>query len=206
MTAAPVLKNGYVTFGTFSEVTKIGPEAVSHWATVLKAIPTSRFLLNGYLFKDAARRERITALFADAGVAAERLIFHMGGPHPDFLAQYANVDVILDTAPYSGGLTTCEALLMGVPVLTIAGDRFCGRHAAAHLINGGSPQWVAHSLQDFVNKAQVLAGDPSGLSAQRPETRARFLVSPLCDVPKFAENFYGALRAAWDAKFPPSSR
>ncbi len=86
---------------------------------------------------------------------------------------------------------------MGVPVLTIAGDRFCGRHAAAHLVNGGSPQWVAASLADFVDKAQVLASDPPGLSAHRPETRARFLVSPLCDVPKFAENFYRALRGQW---------
>lgn len=198
VTAAPMMKNGYVTFGTFSEVTKISPEAVSRWAAVLKAIPTSRFLLNGYLFKDQARQDRITALFADTGIGAERLVFKSGGSHPEFLAQYADVDVILDTTPYSGGLTTCEALLMGVPVLTIAGDRFCGRHAAAHLINGGSPHWVAASLADFVSKAQVLASDPPGLSAQRPETRARFLVSPLCDVPKFAENFFGALRAQWE--------
>lgn len=198
--AAPALKNGYVTFGTFSEVTKIGPEAVGRWAAVLKAIPTARFLLNGYLFKDQARRERITLLFSNVGIGAERLIFRMGGPHPEFLAQYAEVDVILDTTPYSGGLTTCEALLMGVPVLTIAGDRFCGRHATAHLINGGSPQWVTHSLEDFVGIAQVLAGDPPGLSALRPETRARFLVSPLCDVVRFAENFYGALRHAWEQR------
>ena len=128
------------------------------------------------------------------------MIFKTGGPHPEFLAQYADVDVILDTAPYSGGLTTCEALLMGVPVLAIAGDRFCGRHAAAHLTNGGSPQWVAASLEDFVGKAQALTSDLPGLSAQRPETRARFLVSALCDVARFAADFYGALRAEWDLK------
>lgn len=199
VTAAPVLKNGYVTFGTFSEVTKIGPDAVFRWAAVLKAIPAARFLLNGYLFQGQARRDRIAALFANAGIGADRLIFRTGGPHAAFLAQYADVDVVLDTAPYSGGLTTCEALLMGVPVLTIAGDRFCGRHAAAHLDNGGSPQWVATSLADFVGKAQVLASDPPGLSAHRPETRARFLTSPLCDVTKFAGSFYGTLRAAWEA-------
>ncbi len=200
VTASPAVANGYVTFGTFSEVTKIGPEAITRWAAVLKAIPTARFLLNGYLFKDATRQERITALFAETGIDAARLIFRTGGAHAEFLAQYADVDVILDTAPYSGGLTTCEALFMGVPVLTIAGDRFCGRHAAAHLINGGSPQWVASSPADLVSKAQVLAGDPSALSTQRPETRARFLVSPVCDVTRFAESFYGALRAAWEAR------
>ena len=200
VTPAPAAANGYVTFGTFSEVTKISAEAVAHWAEVLKAIPTARFLLNGYLFKDTKRQERITALFAEAGIDVGRLIFHTGGAHAEFLAQYAEVDVILDTAPYSGGLTTCEALLMGVPVLTIAGDRFCGRHAATHLINGGAPQWVASSLADLVSKAQVLAGDPSALSTQRPETRARFLVSPVCDVARFAGSFYGALRAAWEAR------
>jgi len=174
------------------------------WARILKSIPTAKFLLNNYLLADGLRQARFVSLFMDEGIAVDRIIFHTGGTHPEFLAQYAEVDIILDTMPYSGGLTTCEALLMGVPVLTIAGDRFCGRHAAAHLVNGGSPQWVASSLEEFVGKAQVLAGDPPGLSAHRPETRARFLVSPLCDVPKFAENFYGALRATWDSRFPPS--
>ena len=195
--AAPMVANGYVTFGTFSEVTKIGPDSIAGWAQVLKAVPTARFLLNGYLFSDLARQARVTSMFADAGIGAERLIFHTGGPHPEFLAQYADVDVILDTAPYSGGLTTCEALLMGVPVLTVAGDRFCGRHAAVHLINGGAPEWVATSRADFVEKARVLASDPVRLSAARPVTRARFLASPLCDVAAFSEAFYGALRTAW---------
>jgi protein O-GlcNAc transferase len=197
VTASPAAANGYVTFGTFSEVTKIGHDSIARWAAVLQAMPTARFLLNGYLFANAARQDRVMAMFADAGIGAERLTFRAGGPHAEFLAQYADVDVILDTAPYSGGLTTCEALLMGVPVLTIAGDRFCGRHAATHLINGGAPDWVATSLADFVNKAQVLASDPPRLSVERPATRARFLVSPLCDVTAFSEAFYGALRAAW---------
>ncbi|MHB1204643.1 MAG: O-linked N-acetylglucosamine transferase, SPINDLY family protein [Rhodospirillaceae bacterium] len=198
VTAAPAVANGYVTFGTFSEVTKIGPDSIARWAAVLKVIPTARFLLNGYLFTDPARQARVTSMFADAGIGADRLIFHTGGPHPEFLAQYAEVDVILDTTPYSGGLTTCEALLMGVPVLTIAGDRFCGRHAATHLTHGGAPEWVAASLADFVNKAQVLASDPPRLSEMRPATRARFLVSPVCDVAAFSETFYGALRSAWE--------
>jgi protein O-GlcNAc transferase len=198
VTASPAAANGYVTFGTFSEVTKIGHGSIARWAAVLKAIPTARFLLNGYLFADTARQERVTAMFADAGIGADRLTFRAGGPHAEFLAQYADVDVILDTAPYSGGLTTCEALLMGVPVLTIAGDRFCGRHAATHLINGGSPDWVATSLADFVNRAQVLASDPPRLSAERPATRARFLVSKVCDVAAFSQVFYGALRNAWE--------
>ena len=86
---------------------------------------------------------------------------------------------------------------MGVPVLTIAGNRFCGRHAATHLVSGGSPDGVATSLEDFVNKAQTLAGDLPRLSAGRSPIRARFLASPVCDVAAFSQAFYGALRTAW---------
>ena len=203
LTSPPSAKNGYVTFGTFSEITKIGPASVRMWARILKSIPTAKFLLNNYLLADGLRQARFVSLFMDEGIAVDRLIFHTGGTHPEFLAQYAEVDIILDTMPYSGGLTTCEALLMGVPVLTIPGDRFCGRHAAAHLINGGFVEGVATSEEDLIAKARRLA---SALPA-RAQLRARFLASTVCDVVRFSEAFYGALRAEWWAlsKRPPSS-
>ena len=200
----PSMKNGTVTFGTFSEVTKIGPAAVALWARVLKAMPTAKFLLNNYLLADGVRQGRIVSLFMDEGIAAERLVFRTGGAHAEFLAQYAEVDIILDTTPYSGGLTTCEALLMGVPVLTIPGNRFCGRHAAAHLINGGFAEGVATSEEDLITKARALAGAlPS-----RTQLRARFLASTVCDFTGFSAAFYGALRTEWQAlaKRLPSSR
>lgn len=209
---APCLATGRVTFGTFSEATKIGPAAVARWATVLRAIPSARFLLNGYLFADQARQGRIISMFMDAGVATDRVVFKTGGLHAAFLAQYGEVDVILDTAPYSGGLTTCEALLMGVPVLTVAGDRFCGRHAAAHLAHGGYPEGVAVSEGDHVAKAKALVSDPAALGALRKTLRAKLLASRLCDVDAFAADFYGALRSEWQATCaqkaatPPSSR
>jgi protein O-GlcNAc transferase len=199
---APMAANGHITFGTFSEVTKIGPASVALWAQVLKAIPTAKFLLNGYLLTDGARQGRILSLFMDAGISNDRIQFHTGGAHEEFLAQYAQVDAILDTAPYSGGLTTCEALLMGVPVLTVPGDRFCGRHAAAHLKNGGYPEGVASSTQDFVAKAKRLADK----LPERKEVRARFLASRVCDVAAFSADFYGALRKEWRLKSTPSSR
>jgi predicted O-linked N-acetylglucosamine transferase (SPINDLY family) len=195
----PSALRAYMTFGTFSEVTKIGPASVAQWAAVLNAVPKSRFLLNGYLLADAARQGRIISMFMDAGISADRLIFKEGGLHAEFLSQYGEVDIILDTTPYSGGLTTCEALLMGVPVLTIAGDRFCGRHAAAHLINGGYPEGVASSLVDLVDKAKALAADPAALGALRKTLRPKLLASRLCDVAAFTKDFYGALRKEWKA-------
>ncbi|MGZ6212950.1 MAG: O-linked N-acetylglucosamine transferase, SPINDLY family protein, partial [Candidatus Binataceae bacterium] len=195
--STPALTNNDVTFGSFSEVTKIGPASIARWAAVLKAIPSARFLLNGYLFADGARTGRILSMFMDAGIDPSRVQFETGGMHPDFLAQYAQVDVILDTTPYSGGLTTCEALLMGVPVLTVKGERFCARHAEAHLINGGYPEGVAASEDELIEKARALASNPESLNAARLGRRKVFLASPLCDVEGFAQNFYGAVRKAW---------
>lgn len=197
---APVLKNGAVTFGSFSEATKIGPAAVAQWATVLRAVPTARFLLNGYLWADAARQRRMIDLFAAAGIATDRISFATGGDHREFLDQYALVDAIIDTAPYAGGLTTCEALLMGVPVLTVPGARFCSRHAAAHLLNGAYPEGVARDTADLENKAAALAADPARLDAMRAELRTHFLASRVCDVAAFANDFYGTLRAEWQAR------
>lgn len=193
----PSARNGYLTFGSFSEATKIGPASVAQWAAVLKAIPSARFLLNGYLWADAARQARIIGLFMDNGIGTDRITFQTGGDHATFLAQYSEVDVILDTTPYSGGLTTCEALLMGVPVLTAPGDRFCGRHASAHLISGGYPEGVAGDVNDLIAKAQAFAQDPARLASLRGDIRAAFLASRACNVDSFAKDFYGALRAEW---------
>jgi predicted O-linked N-acetylglucosamine transferase (SPINDLY family) len=198
--AAPCLANGHVTFGCFSEVTKISPATVAQWAAVLKAVPTSRFLLNNRLFTDDKRRHRVASMFEAHGIAPDRIVFRTGGPHREFLAQYAEVDVILDTTPYSGGLTTCEALLMGVPVLTVTGDRFCGRHATVHLTHGGYPEGVTQTVAGLVTKAQAIARDPAALARLRNQLRPRFLASVVCDVPRFAEAFYTALRTAWAAR------
>jgi predicted O-linked N-acetylglucosamine transferase (SPINDLY family) len=133
----------------------------------------------------------------DNGIGTERIKFATGGNHAAFLGQYGEVDAILDTTPYSGGLTTCESLLMGVPVLTVPGDRFCGRHAAAHLINGGYPDGVAKDVNDLIAKAKSFAADPTAVAALRGDIRKAFLASRVCDVAAFAKEFYGALRAEW---------
>ena len=198
--AAPSEKLGYVTFGTFSELTKIQPETVALWARVLEAVPDSRFFANGYLFADEVRQGRLLSMFADHGILASRVKIGAGGEHPDFLAQYSEVDIILDTVPYSGGLTTCEALAMGVPVLALKGDRFCGRHAAAHLAAAGFGDWVADSGDDLVALAVNLASQAGTLSALRRTVRKTTLASPLCDVQSFTTAFFNLVRTLWQAR------
>jgi predicted O-linked N-acetylglucosamine transferase (SPINDLY family) len=197
--AAPCLKNGYLTFGCFSEVTKINPATVQQWAAVLKAVPTAKFLVNNKLFTDGAMQGRLLSQFMDAGIGTDRLKISLGGLHADFLSQYADVDVILDTTPYSGGLTTCESLNQGVPVLTVTGDRFCGRHATSHLLNGGYPEGVCKNITEMTKKAKALAEKPDELAALRQTLRKVFKSSVVCDVEGFASAFYGVMRQEWQA-------
>jgi len=199
LSAAPCLSRGYVTFGCFSEITKINASTIAQWAACLRAVPSAKILVNNTMLSDGARQGRILSMLLDQGIAAERILFHMGGEHAAFLAQYAEIDVVLDTAPYSGGLTTCEALLMGVPVLTVTGDRFCGRHATSHLVHGGYPDGVCASVDEMVAKAKKLASDHTALNMQRKSMRAAFLASAVCDVTRFATTFYATLRQEWQA-------
>jgi predicted O-linked N-acetylglucosamine transferase (SPINDLY family) len=193
----PCLAKSDFTFGCFSETTKINPATLALWAKVLAAVPRARLVFNNRLLADGARAGKLLSMAMEAGLAADRIVIMTGGDHTAFLAQYAEVDLILDTWPYSGGLTTCEALVMGVPVLTVPGDRFCGRHAAAHLTQGGYPEGVCAGVEEMAAKAQALARDPAALAVLRAGLRARVLASPLCDVQGFAQAFYGILRTEW---------
>ena len=194
---SPAIKNGFITFATFSELTKIQPETVALWAKVLKAHPDARFMANTVLLSDGQRQGRLYKMFMDNGIGTDRILIGTGGEHKDFLDQYRSVDVILDTWPYSGGLTTCEALVMGVPVVTLSGDRFCGRHATAHLTTAGFPEWVASDETEFVDIAKRLTADVEALTPLRRQVRETTLASPLCDITAFSNAFYGLLKEEW---------
>ena len=191
---APVLANGYLTFGSFSEITKINAQCVALWARALEAVPSARFVLNNFLLEKPENAERMARMFTQAGIARERITFLPGGPHREFLAQYATVDVILDTTPYSGGLTTCEALWQGVPTVTLTGERFCGRHSTSHLMNVGLANFVTSEPEGFIAAAVALAQDHAGLGALRSVLRSRVAASALGDAEAFARDFTRALR------------
>ena len=193
----PSTRGEPLTFGSFSEATKIQPETIALWAEVLDAVPGSRFLANNYLLADGAKTGRLLSMFMDHGIHNDRVVIGTGGPHRDFLGQYKDVDIILDTLPYSGGLTTCEALWMGVPVLTLKGDRYCGRHAAAHLTAAGLDDMVADTRGSFIAKASELAEDAERRAALRVRLRQQVAESPLCDVAGFCDAFYDLLRSEW---------
>lgn len=194
----PALRNGYVTFGSFNRIAKIGLEAVATWAAVLHAVPRSRLIVKSTigLSPDAVRRYH--GLFAGHGIAAERLEFC--DPAQDevgHLRQFNDIDIALDTLPFGGVLTTCGALAMGVPVVTWAGTRILERYGAMILDTAGFAAGVAANVDDYVARAQALAADPAELGNLRGVLRARLFASALCDGPAFARSLEQAYREMW---------
>src|SRR5581483_9494664 len=123
----PSRTRGHITFGSFNNVSKITPGVVALWAAVARATPVSRLLLKWRSLGDARERERLLAAFAAAGLEPARLELRPYSPHTAMLAEYADVDIALDPFPFTGGLTSCEALWMGVPVITLPGTRAVSR-------------------------------------------------------------------------------
>jgi predicted O-linked N-acetylglucosamine transferase (SPINDLY family) len=196
----PARTNGYVTFASFNNPSKVTPPVVALWAAILRQTPGSRFMSQFRGLGDAATRQRFVDLFAANGVAAERLELKGPTPQAEFLEQYNRVDLALDPFPYSGCTTTCEALWMGVPVVTFVGETFAGRQSLTHLANVGLSDLAATDSGRFVEIASALAGDLERLAALRAGLRERVARSPLCDGPRFADNLLMLLRTVWQKR------
>jgi len=192
----PAMTNGYVTFGSFNKLIKMNDVVVALWARVLHAVPDSRIFLKDKQFDEPVRRQAVIDRFAKHGIHSSRLGFEGYSVH-SALFSYRQVDIALDPFPYSGVTTTVEALWMGVPVLTLMGDRFLSRIGGSILHNAGLSDWVAADADDFVARAVRHAGDLPRLTALRSGLRQQVLRSPIFDAPRFARNFEAALRAMW---------
>lgn len=200
----PALANGHITFGSFQNLAKLDDATLALWGRVLRALPDAKLRVqNTEMGRDAARR-MLAGRLAQQGVAARRLIFAGARNRYDYLAAHAGVDFILDTAPYTGGTTTCEALWMGVPTLTLRGETLLARQGASLLLAAGLPEWVASDEEDFVARALRAAGDTAALARLRAGMRERLRQSPLCDGARFATNFADTLHSLWHAGIPPA--
>ena len=187
--SAPVAENGYVTFGCFNALYKIGPACIAAWARILSAVPDSRLRLLGA----TAAVPILKGRFAAHGIDPARVEVLAPAPQPVVMARYGEIDIALDSFPYSGGLTTCEALWMGVPVVTFPGERVASRHSTAHLRTVDLDGLVAADLDGYVARAIDLARDRVGLGKLRQEIRPRMASSPLVDGPAFARDFEALL-------------
>lgn len=194
----PALAAGCVTFGCFNHLAKLTPPAIDLWARLLRESPTSRLLLKSRGLIDPATAAAVRREFGRRGVEPGRI--ELNGEElsvAGHLALYGKVDIALDTFPYNGATTTCEALWMGVPVVTLAGATHVSRVGASMLTHLGHPEWVAGSPESYLATCVALASDLPRLSLIRQGLREQMRLSPLCDGPGFTRQLEMAFKEMW---------
>ena len=192
--ALPAVQNGFVTFGCLNNFSKISSAAWESWRELLGRVPDSRLLLYS---REGAHRDRVRREFAESGVDPRRIDFVPRLPGPEYFLQYHRIDIGLDPFPYPGGTTSCDALWMGVPVVSLAGENAVSRGGASILSNVGLPQLLARTRRQYVQIAVDLAADLERLAALRAGLRAQMQASPLMDAPQFARDVEAAFRQMW---------
>ncbi len=197
LTPPPSVRKGFITFGCFQNVSKINDEVVDLWARILQSLPEARLRLQSKQMDCSAAREKLLRRLAQAGIAQRRVAIEGPMSRESYLAAHAEVDIILDTFPYPGGTTTCEALWMGVPTLTLAGDTMLSRQGASMLACAGLEEWIARSEDEYVARALFLAADVSRLAQLRLGLREQVFASPLFDARRFAVHLEDALYGMW---------
>jgi len=186
---------GAPTFGVFNNLAKVSLEALETWAEILAQLPHARLVCVGV--PSGSARARFAAPFERRGVDPERLTFTRRVSLAEYLELHQKVDIALDTFPYAGGTTTCDALWMGVPVVSLAGDAVPARSGASLLSAIGLTDWIAQSREDYVARALQHAGGHGALEDLHRTLRARMAASPLCDRTRFMRAFEDILRKMW---------
>lgn len=194
LSPSPARRTGRVTFASMNGANKVTERMLSLWGRILGEVPDSRIVLTTV---PELGRERIGDALSQAGVAEERISMHDRLPTKDFLALYAGIDIMLDTFPMNGGTTTCEALWLGVPVITRSGDIFQSRAGLSILGGMGLDELVAGSDDEYVRIAVDLARDGARVAALRSGLRERMRASPLADGHGYARALEAAYREAW---------
>lgn len=197
---------GGITFGSFSSAQKFSDQLIRLWVKVLRGVPGSRVLIKHTSFADAKGRDQLARRFAVNGAPSERVLIE--GPaagRAELLPHYNRVDIGLDTFPYTGMTTTIEAVLMGVPVVSMAGRTSASRGSVPTLKLVGLEDLVVSGEEEYVAQAVALAGDAPRLAEMRRTLRGRLVASPICDEAGFTRRFETALRDAWRARCPATN-
>ena len=188
---------GYATFGSFNNLKKVTADVIVLWSRILQNVPGSRLVLKDATLADACQRSLFLKSFTDRGIDKERIELLPRTPMPTFLADYGRIDIGLDPFPYNGCTTTCEALWMGVPVVTLAGVMSYSRFGVSLLSNLGLDGLIATDPESYVAKAVELANDRNRLAALRSGLRQRMAASTICDSKAFARVVESAYRMMW---------
>lgn len=199
VTEAPALKNGYITFGSFNNLPKINSDTIAVWSEILHAVPASKLVIKTKPFNDTEVMACYKDSFKKYGIEDERLLFHGHSPSTEeHLNWYNRIDIALDTFPYNGTTTSCEALLMGVPVVSLTGSKHAGRVGSSILSMVGLTAMIASDSQHYVKIASNLAVELHYLEELRKGLRDTLLKSSLCDGPGFTRTLEKAYKEMYN--------
>ncbi len=191
----PSLSNNFLTFGSLNNLAKISPEMLKLWSQILARLPNSQMAL--LVHNDRFAEDYFTKSFAAHGIGRDRLQFHTHRPHLEYLNLFSTLDIALDTFPYNGHTTTLNALWMGVPVVTLAGQNHVARAGLGVLSTIGAAELIAHTRDAYTHIAVSLASDPDRLTRYRRSLRDRMKSSPLFDSPLFTRNLEHEYQKMW---------
>jgi predicted O-linked N-acetylglucosamine transferase (SPINDLY family) len=195
----PALQNGYLTFGSFNSHTKLSQEILTLWANLLKAIPDSKLLIKSKSLQDATTRQELTEHFTSLGIVPERLILSPFTPtQTEHFRMYQQIDIALDSYPYNGATTTCDTLWMGVPVVTLVGDRHASRTGLSILATVGLTELIAYTPPEYLNICLKLANNLEYVQHLRATLRQKVQTSPLMDAPSFTRQLETLYRDMWE--------
>lgn len=195
----PCERLGRITFGCFNRLEKLVPVVLDTWAEILRRVPQARLFLKGKGLAEGSEREWIVGEFQSRGIAKDRLELRDRSSHPEMLAEYGEVDIALDPFPFNGGMTTLEALWMGVPIVTLEGRGVVSRQTYSALANIGLPELAYPTRQAYIDGAVALAQDRARLARLRGEIRGRMAASPILRPEEFTRDLERLYREMWRA-------
>ena len=197
---SPLFSSGHITFGSFNRIEKLVDPVIEAWVSIIKAVPNSRLLIKSGPLKNEGIRERLQQRFSAYGLDSERLILQGPSAHPELLAQYGEIDIALDPFPFNGGMTTLEALWMGVPIVSLEGDSVVARQTLSVLANIGlADELVFKDIDTYIKGAVALANNPQRLAELRKAIRPLLDKSPVRQVKVFTGDLEQLYRRMWQA-------
>jgi protein O-GlcNAc transferase len=194
----PVLRRGYVTFGSFNRLAKIRDPVLRLWAAILRSLPNARLVLKDRGFADSDQRARVHAILQEEGISAERVELLGAMGRTEHYAAYQGIDIALDPFPHTGGTTTLDALWMGVPVVSWSGPTIPFRFTAAILSAAGLAEFIASDADSYVKLALAQAADVDGLCRLRAGLRSRITNSTFGDSARYTKAVETAYRQMWE--------
>ena len=199
VSAPPFSRTGYITFGSFNRLSKLNEPVIDAWSRIVMSLPAARLLIKSSGLGDTETAERLKQRFEACGLSPERLILRPSSNYLQMFDEYSEVDIALDPFPFNGGMTTLDALWMGVPVVTLAGNSVVSRQSVSILTNLGLDDLVFPDVESYVAGAVALALDTPRITNLRGIIRPKMSRSPLCDAEQFTQDLEMLYRRMWQA-------